>query len=486
MKPWRVAVIGGGVTGLAAAHALSQHDTRPEVTLFEASSRAGGVIETLAIDPLLIELGPDMFTTRDPDALQLCKELGIADELIGTETKRRGALIVKRGRLHRVPEGMALMAPQQLSSVMKTPLLSWRGRLRLVAESCVPARKGTDDESLESFACRRFGREAYEWLIQPLISGIYTADPQKLSMQATMDEFLQMERSAGSVIRATLRKQRAQRKSPATVGADMAGSTGARYGLFLAPRAGMERIVQSLVHAIGSHQIRLNCPVSRLDQDPATHDWTVHFQDGQLAERYDAVVLATRASVAGKLLRDRAPELSSELRAIPYASTAVAVLVVDRDQVSQSVETFGMVVPLAEHREIIAASFSNHKFTGRAPNGKLIMRVFIGGACQPQLLQRSDRELIELATRELVDLIGLNPKVRFDFEQVVRWNEAMPQYHIGHCDRIARIEDLARSLNRLELAGNAYHGVGIPACIASGRQAAMATIQSVRTPSTKS
>lgn len=480
MKPWRVAVLGGGITGLAAAHALVKNESDLEMTLFEASSRVGGVIETLQLDSLIVELGPDMFTTRDPEALQLCRELGIAEQLIGTETKRRGAFIVKHGRLHRVPEGMALMAPQRLRAIWQTPLLSWRGRLRLIGESLIPPKTSDNDETLESFACRRFGKEAYQWLIQPLISGIYTADPKKLSMQATMGEFLEMERAAGSIIRATLRKKRDKQRGLANTPDDSADSTGARYGLFLAPRTGMETITRALADAIGHQRIRLNAPVRRMQQNQHEKRWTLNFDRGREAEEFDAVVIATRAPVAGQIIQDVSQELADQLRAIPYASTAVAVLVVPRDRISHPLDSFGMVVPLAEHREIIAASFANHKFSGRAPEDRVIIRVFIGGACQPELLQRSDSELLELATRELTELIGLDAKAPLDRSQVVRWNHAMPQYHVGHRERVAKIETLVSQLDRCELAGNAYHGVGIPACIASGQQAAMRVLNELQ------
>lgn len=464
----RLAVIGGGVTGLAAAYALYCREPKSEVVLFEASSRTGGVIQTLESESCLVELGPDMFTTRETGALHLCRQLGIEEQLLSTETRRRGALIAKRGKLHPVPEGLALMAPHQLRSILRTPLLSWRGRMRLVGESLVPRKNTTGDESLESFACRRFGREAYEWLIQPLVSGIYTADPKKLSMNATMSEFLEMERSAGSVIRATLRREREKLRTQA----EAADASGARYGLFLAPQGGMEAITKALANALSRDRIRLNSPVRKLKRGHESNCWELHFDEESPTQSFDGVVIAARAPVAGRLISNVSETLDEQLQTIPYASSAVVVMIVPRAQVAHPLAAFGLVIPMAERRQIIAASFSNHKFAGRAPDDRIIIRTFIGGACQPELLNRSDAELLDLARTELVELIGLKSNPHVEFSQVVRWNEAMPQYHLGHRDRVAKIEAMMEELPGCELAGNAYHGVGIPACITSGQQAA--------------
>lgn len=462
-----VAVIGGGITGMAAAYELAQHGDEVRFDLYEASDRLGGAIWTEEVDDWLVEMGPDMFTTKEPFALDLCRRLGFEEQLIGTRTERRGAYIVRRGKLIPVPSGMALMAPQKVSTILASPLLSWSGKSRLLCEAVVPRMRNNEDESLERFARRRFGTEVYEWLIQPLVSGIYTADPTTLSMQATMSEFLEMEQQHGSLIRAALKKRRELAKQGA-------GTAGARYGLFMAPKAGMGELIRTIHGHLPQGSVRMKTPVTGLERLPESGGWQLNHQAG--SDCYDHIIICTRAFDAARLVESESQALSEQLQAIEYASTAVAVLVAPRDQISHEIDAFGFVVPLAEQRQIIAGSFANHKFEGRAPDDHVIMRVFIGGACQADLLQQTDEELIQLAKDELKPLIGLrSDAVRFS--NLVRWNQAMPQYTLGHLNRVAHIEELSNKIEALELAGNAYRGVGIPACIRSGQLAAQRALE---------
>lgn len=478
----RVAVIGGGISGLSAAHRLREIAPQLDVTLFEAADRLGGILETRRQGEFLIERAADMFTTREPWAYDLCRRIGFTDQLIDTNPKCRRAFVVSRGALVAVPEGFTLLGPARIGPILRTPLLSWVGKLRLAAEYFVPPRRTGDDESLRDFAVRRFGREAYERLIQPLIGGIYTADPTRLSMNATMAQFVQMEREHGSLIRGMRRTARQGKKRVGAAEANGQGApgdraardvdpqaSGARYGLFVAPRDGMSSFIAALAARL-SATVRLGRTVSALRRTPAG-GWQVVTDVG--AEEFDGLIMALPAPQAGPLVRGFDMNLGDRVAAIEYAGAAVVVACYRRDQFRHPLDGFGFVAPIVEGRRILSASFANIKFAGRAPDDQVIVRTFIGGACQPELLRHDDRMLCQIAAEELGQLLGLTGAP--SFETVVRWEGRMPQYHVGHVGRVEAIEELAAKHSAFALAGNAYRGVGIPFCVRSG-EAAAATI----------
>jgi oxygen-dependent protoporphyrinogen oxidase len=496
--PKRVAIIGGGIAGLAAAHRARELDPTAEVTLFEAGPQVGGILRTVRQDGYLIETSADSFITNLPWAIDLCRRIGFADQLIPTNPEFRGAMVVAHGKLEPVPEGFVLMAPSQLRSIMRSPILSWRGKLRLACESLVSARQDIADESVASFARRRLGREAFDRLVQPLVGGIYTADPEKLSLAATLPRYLEMERQHGSLIRGA----KAKRGSTGGDETDAAAERGARYSMFVAPREGLASLVDAIAARLPANCVRVNSPVERIERtgdgwqlplyrptilvgessgsfnadsvcsaDTATDLPTRMvglYTDKNAA--FDAIVVATSAPVAAKLLKPADAELAGELSSIEYAGSAIVILAYDRSQIEHPLNTFGFVVPTVERRKILSASFSSVKFPGRAPDGKVLIRVFIGGALQPEMLDRSDEDLQEIAADELKDLLGVRGVPELSL--VYRWPQAMPQYHLGHLDRLKRIEERLRNLPGLALAGNAFEGVGIPQCIRSGEQAA--------------
>jgi protoporphyrinogen/coproporphyrinogen III oxidase len=476
--PVRILIVGGGVTGLSAAVRVRELDPHAEVTLVECSDRLGGVLQTVERDGFLIERGADNFITNTPWALDLCREVGLTDQLIGTNDRLRQALVVRQGRLERVPAGFLLMVPERIWPVLTSGLLSPWGKLRLLAEYFLPARPVDGDESLASFVTRRLGREAFERLVQPLIGGIYTADPDKLSLAATMPRFLQMERQHGGLIRAR-RHIRAQ----SDAGGDLA-SSGARYGLFMTPRAGLSTLVEALAARLPAGSVRLNTRATALERH-AERRWSVELAPageaptGMPTERadYDALILALPAPAAARLLADACPKLADELGQIEYAGVAVVSLGYRREQVGHPLDGFGFVVPANEGRSILAASFSSVKYTNRAPQGSVLIRVFVGGACQPGLAELADAPLVELVERELRELLSVSgaPQVI----DIARWPKSMAQYHVGHLERVARIEQFASAAPGMALAGNAYHGVGISHCVHSGRFAAERVLASV-------
>ena len=454
----RIAVIGGGISGLAAAHRLVEIQPASQVTLFEASHRVGGILETVRRDGYLIERSADMFTTKDPWALDLCRRVGLEDQLLNTNEAFRRAFGVHHGKLVPVPEGFTLMSPAKMLPILKTPLLSMRGKARLGWERFVPARRDKSDESLHDFATRRLGQEAYERLVQPLIGGIYTADPMKLSMQAAMPEFVGMEKEFGNLTRGVREKATKLKRE----------GTGARYGMFLGLRDGMSSLIDAIASRLPQGCVQLNSAIQGIRRDE--NEWQLTLEGESQSRSFDALILATRAPHAAALLQDVDSRLADELASIQYASAVVPVLGYRREQIHHPLDGFGFVVPFAEKRQILSGSFTSIKFPGRAPDDSVLFRVFIGGACQEELVGLSDDKLYEIAERELAELLGVHgePQVR----ELVRWNNAMPQYHLGHLDRVAKIEEAAANLPNFALAGNAYRGVGIPFCVRSGELAA--------------
>jgi oxygen-dependent protoporphyrinogen oxidase len=463
----RVAVVGGGITGLAAAHRLRELDPLLDVRLYEASDRVGGVLRTTQRDGWLIEHSADNFITNVPYAFDLCERLGFAEQLLPTDERFRRAYVIHRGRLMPVPEGFALMAPARIWPVLTTPLLSLAGKLRLASEVLQPIRRTTDDESLESFVVRRLGRETFDRIVQPLIGGIYTADPQKLSLAATMPRFLEMERKHGGLIRGALKQSRQEQSVNRN-------SSGARYSLFVAPQQGMESFVNALAAKLPPETIELASPVASVARG-IEGKWLVNSQP------YDAVIVTTPAPLAAKLVAEVDQMLGDLLQQIPYAGASVVCLGYRQEQIARPLEGFGYVVPVIEKREVLAVSFASMKFAGRAPAGCVLLRAFIGGALQPELADRPDEELLATAERELCETLGVQGKPLIT--QICRWHKAMPQYHVGHLNLVGQIEARLASYPGLELAGNAYRGVGVPQCIHSGEAAAERIVKQLSTAS---
>ncbi len=489
--PLRVAVIGGGLSGLSAAWELDRLTTQTgraiSITLFEASPRYGGVFGSQRIGDYLVETGADSFITNKPWGMQLAKDLGLEDQLISTNARYRRSLILHRGRPVETPVGFNLLAPTQVWPMFTTPLLSWKGKLRALREAFIPKKSEMTDESLASFVRRRFGDELLERIAQPMVGGIYTSDPDKLSLLATLPRFLEMEQQHGSVIRALRRQNK-------NTSAGEEKASGARYSLFMSLKNGMSTLQDALAKPIQQrHQLQLNTKVVSLKasgreqggrlpirQDQARRGslhqgiqppvlWTLELNDCP-KQSFDAVILAVPTYIAADLLGTIDPELSGQLNQIEYASTAIVVSGHRLADVTHPLDAFGLVIPAVEKRDILATSFLSRKFEGRAPDGKVICRTFVGGAMQAELLQRTDDQIIETVQRELGSIFGL--KGQPDFAIVCRWNRSMPQYHIGHLERVATIEQRIQTLPNLAMTTNAFHGVGLPEVIKEAREAA--------------
>jgi oxygen-dependent protoporphyrinogen oxidase len=471
----RVVVIGGGISGLAAAHRLQERGLergRPlEILLLEASQRTGGIIRTHRRDSFLMEAGPDSFISEKPEAVKLAQRLGINDHLIETNPQHRRSFIVRGGRLHPVPEGFQLLAPTRLWPFVTTGIFSWRGKARMALDILLPRRavassNGSDDESLAQFVRRRLGQEALERMAQPMVGGIYTADPERLSLRATMPRFLEMERNSRSLIRGMWRARREQQQRSAQA---ESGTSGARYSLFLSFDEGMQLLVEKLAARLPLDSIRLNARVQSLAFDRTAQHWRLRLTSGEMIE-CDAVCVALPAYAASSLVREMNAQLADELEAIPYASTATINLAYKRADIAHPLDGFGFVVPIIERRNTLACTFSSIKFAGRAPDGSVLLRAFVGGALQPEMFALDEDAMERAVRKDLRALLGIEKPPLFSL--IEKWPRSMAQYHLGHLERVGRIREHLRASPTLKLAGNAYTGAGVPDCIRSGEQAA--------------
>ncbi len=462
-EPFKVTVIGGGIAGLSAAHRLRELAAARElplaVTLFERGARLGGPLHTIRRDGYVIETGADSFLTEKPAAADLAKRLGLGGELIPTRTEFRRTFVVRAGRLVEIPDGFSLLAPSRLGPVMLSPLFSIGGKLRIALEPWIAKRDSDADENLRDFVTRRLGSEVLTRVAQALAGGIYTADPARLSMQATMPRFVEMERRYGSVV-CGLRAAERERAEAAR------GTSGARWSLFLSLRGGMGALADALAGRL-KDSIQSGAAVASIA--PRESGWLVRLGGGAVSDA-DAVICAAPAFAAAEILRDAVPQLSMRLAAINYASAATVNLAFREGDFPRPPRSFGFVVPAAERRKIIAGSFTSLKFEGRAPAGLVLARAFLGGELQRSMVNLGDGEMAAAARDEFAALLGVTAAPQLTVVQ--RWPESMPQYEVGHLARVAEIEALAAELPRFALAGAAFRGVGIPDCIMSGERAA--------------
>ncbi len=462
MKSQNITIVGGGITGLSAAFFAQRAMPDAQITVLESSGLWGGVLQTESTEGYLIEHSADMFTTDPKSAIQICEHLGKTDELLQTIPIDDRAYVATDDTIHPVPRGLSLMLPSDLDSILATPLLSAAAKERFQAEEKIAPNDWIQDESLLSFATRRFGREVYETLIQPLVGGIYTADPEKLSMQATMARFVAMEKLHGSLIQAgRVAKGKAIQRE----------ASGARYGMFRAPKQGISELIRWIMESLPKVDFQINSNVESVAKVGAGWQITTGGSDSKPAQKLETegLVLATSAKISGRLLHSVDRELAEDLAKIEAASSAVVILGIDREQLGQEFSGYGIIVPSVLNRDVIATSFGSNKFEGRAPDGKVLIRCFIGGALRRELVDLDDKQLIEMAIEELRLTVGFQGKP--ELNRVIRWRNCMPQYHMGHRDLVDGIEELTANHQGLELAGNSYRGVGIPACIESGAKA---------------
>jgi protoporphyrinogen/coproporphyrinogen III oxidase len=456
----RVIIIGGGIAGLSAAYYAKKKAPDADITVIESDSRWGGKIVTDRVDfdngQFIIEGGPDTFLATKPWGIALCKELGLGERLHGTNPNQKNTYVLNKGRLLPLPDGLAMMIPTNVSAILRSRLVSWVGKARMGIDFMLPPHSMSGDESLGAFVSRRLGREAYENLIEPLMSGIYAGDGDQLSLASTFPYLRDLEMKYGSLARGALQMRKVSN------GKTIQGSRSA----FLTPTTGLAEIVEAIISflEINGATLYLNTRVSHIST--SNSGYSVELETGPALEA-DSILLATPAFVSGKLLASLDPALASILRSIPYASTATISLAYRQSDLPQELDGYGYVIPRREGRKALACTWTSTKFPHRAPNGYALIRVFVGRAGQG--IPWSENELLELAKEELNLTLSITAEPLL--ARVFVWEHAMPQYNLGHPEILKRIDAALENHPGLALAGNGYRGIGIPDCIHSGELA---------------
>jgi protoporphyrinogen/coproporphyrinogen III oxidase len=463
----RIAIIGGGISGLAAVFALEEHrraGAELEYVLYESSPRLGGVLRTEHVDGCVVEAGPDSFLTEKSWAADLCRTLGLGNQLISSNDADRITYILVHGRLLPIPDGLMFLVPTKIWPTVLSPLFSATTKLRMAREWFHPPRTADSDETVASFVERHYGRELVDRLADPLLSGIYGDEASLLSVRAVLPRFVEMEVTHGSLGRA-MSAARKQMSSQAT--------TQPPRPLFTSLKDGMQQLVGAVVSRLSPSSLLINMPVHNIQAEP--HGWRV--SAGGNSDSFHAVILAVPTHSAAKLLSPRSAELASELGSIRYTSSITVGLGYGRELRQSLPPGFGFLVPRSEGRQILAATFVHNKFPRRAPDDRALLRCFIGGERADEVWQLSDDDIVGLIGRELQEILHLRAEPLF--ARVYRWKAAMAQYRVGHLDRLERIEHLRRQLPGLALAGNGYRGIGVPDCIRSGSGAATQVLASL-------
>jgi protoporphyrinogen/coproporphyrinogen III oxidase len=455
----RIAIIGGGISGLAAAYALEQQRRNGapiEYAVYESSGRLGGVLVTERVDGCLVEAGPDSFITEKPWASDLCRQIGLGDQLIGSNDADRKTYILSRGKLVVMPDGLMFMVPTKILPTVFSPLFSLGTKLRMAREWFQPPRQATGDETVASLVERHYGAEMVDRLADPLLSGVYGGEASQLSVRAVLPRFAEMESKHGSLGRAMLAAHKKM----------VQARKGAAAPLFTSLREGMQQMVDALLSRLPGSALIADAPVQSVQ--PQDDGWTV--SAGYQSDQFSAVIIAVPARTAAGILRLGAPTLASELAAINYSSSITVTLGYDREVRDSLPPGFGFLVPRSEGKRMLACTFVHNKFPHRAPENRALIRCFLGGSRDEQALQLSQEEILSVVRKELAEIIGVGAEPLF--ARVYKWQGAMAQYGVGHLERLGRIESLRSNLPGLFLAGNGYRGIGVPDCVRSGMDAA--------------
>ena len=450
-----VAVIGGGISGLAAAHRLRELQNQSQkfnIVLLEAGPRLGGIVESERVNGFLLEKGPDAFLREKPWAWELAARLGLDDQLIGTRQEARQTFIVRQNRLIPVPEGFYLISPVKIGPFLRSELFSVPGKLRILAEPFVPPRRDEEQESLADFVRRRFGRECLERAGQPMLAGIYTGDPEKLGIISTLGRFHELEKRHGSVLLGLRREKK---------DASLDKASGPRYGLFVSFKNGMQTLTDALEKTLPADAARLNTAARGIRYDGSGKMWHI-LTSGETVQA-QAVVCALPARAASAVFRQNLTELSAELSQLNYESVATLHLAYEKKQLTRLPKGFGFVTPKTEKKAVIACTFVDQKFEGRAPRDFCLFRAFVGGAFGREYLAESDAGILATAEKELGQLFGIRTEAVF--KRLQRHPDSMVQYSPGHRSWLGRVNRLAGAFPGLFLTGASYAGVGLPDCV---------------------
>jgi protoporphyrinogen/coproporphyrinogen III oxidase len=453
----RIAIVGGGISGLAAAFALEERRRAGDsldYTIYEAGPNFGGVLATEQVDGCLVEAGPDSFLTEKPWAADLCRRLGIEDQLIGSNDSSRRTYVVVKGKLVPLPDGLMFMIPTQLAPALLSTLFSPATKFRMLREWRFSPRQSRSDESAAALVERHYGAEMVERLADPLLSGVYGGEASQLSVRAVLPRFVEMESKYGSLGRGMLAARKSGRSSPS-------GSS-----IFTTLKGGMQQLTDALVAGLGPESLQAKAHVEAIQKQD--RGWVV--SAGYASDHFDGVIVATSATAAGTLFEMTSAALAAELKAIPYSSSMTVALGFDQQVRTALPAGFGFLVPRSEGKRMLAATFVHNKFPHRAPPDRALIRCFLGGTRDEQALHLPDEEVLDIVREELRQILGLSAEPLFT--RIYRWRGSMAQYAVGHLERLQRIESLLKPWPSLALAGNAYRGIGVPDCVRSGETAA--------------
>jgi len=482
-----VAIIGAGVAGLGAAYRIKRAaDAGADVswTVLERDDRVGGKLwtDTGATDdlgqPLVVDGGSDSYLTMKPSIRRVAEMLGIDADITGTADENKGTYIVKDGKMLPLVDGMMMFAPTKIVPLATSGLYSWPGKIRMGLDLFIPKKRqpetGIEDESLESLVVRRLGRECLDRVAEPLVGGVNGSNPATMSVLATYPMLLEMEQEHGSLIKGFL----AQRQKTAEMKKLAPKGTPART-MFSSFRQGLGYFTDQLALAVGTDSVRLGIGVDSISRDGETYTLTLSDGGTLLA---DAVIIATEAWAAAELLEPLAADAAAVVATIPSSSCATIVTVFDEDDVPFHKKWHGALSPAVEQRQVTGISLVSSKWAGRCPDGRVMFRCFVGGARDDDALRHTDDELIAAARRSYEELIGLKHDASLRYAKVFRFERGMPQYTVGHLERMATLSTLLSKERGLAVGGGPYHGVGVPNCLDSGEAAAAKVLADLNLP----
>jgi len=465
----KIVIIGGGIAGLAAAYQVHEEidqDVPTECILLESSEKFGGKISTLRFDGFVVERGPDSFISQKAQAIDLCKKLGLADRLTGTNPNHPNTYVYLNNKLVSMPDGLSLMIPTKFLPFIFSSLFSWLGKIRMGMDLFIPKKKNNDDESLASFVRRRMGEEALQKMAEPMLAGIYASDPELMSINSTFPMFVQTEQKYRSLILGMLARKRQQmtHKSKTPAGKQP-------FSLFVTLKNGLDEMVETLVKKATNITFRSGTNVIGLSQTKGT--WNLTLDDGSSITS-DAVILATPAKIAASLVEQDAPRLASLLNQIRYVSTATVSIGYKKEGFPHPLNGFGFVIPKTEGKRILACTWTSSKFPSRVPKEYVMLRCFVGGAMQEELAELDEDSIGTMVREELLDLMGIDREPVF--LKVFKYKKSNVQYQVGHAELIESVWTELKSFPGLFVTGSSYTGIGIPDCIRDGTQAAKEAI----------
>ncbi len=466
---------------MSAAYYLQQEVARSkfdiEVILIEKENRFGGCIVTEEVDGFIIEGGPDCFLAEKPWAIQLCEELGMGDRLLSTNEENRRVFILSRGKLHELPEGFMLMVPTSFTPFLRSSLISLPGKLRMAMDLFLPKKRTDEEESLARFVRRRLGKEALEKIAEPLVAGIHAGTPESMSLSSTFPRFIQLEEAYRSLILGMLARRRTAAKLARRC-------SGPKRTMFMSLWNGMMELTDAIKVGLDENSLLPNEKVVRINRlgETSSTPYEVRLEGGEIM-RADSVILATPTYVTAELLQELAGPLSEVLLSIPYVSTAVISLVYRGSEIHHPLDGFGFVIPRAEGRKIMASTWTSVKFAHRSPPDSVHLRIFVGGARNENLVDLDDEEMLQVVREELVDIMGIT--ARPILTRIYRWHKSMPQYTLGHAQKLSRLEEVLLGYPGLYLTGCAYRGIGIGDCIHDGQLTAERVLRFLESNGTK-